>query len=206
MKLSRLVAPVLLVLFFSGCTINAVQHTGLDAPASPRDGGSLAVAEAAEGLNSNRVGWGRFTPFAIPVAPVFVHGDPPVDLMRVVEDALVAAGYNVTRMAEDAEINSMPMLEARFTRYSFNNYTWFAPIVPTWGGIGVTLTLREENGSLLWRQNFEGRGATLNFFDGYNSASNKSVTRMGQDMVTAFSRDRFYRAMLKANEAGEDQQ
>lgn len=204
MNLQRIVAPVVLLALVSGCTINSIHHAGLDAPAYPNDGGDVALAEVASGLDNRRVGWGRLTPFAIPVAPVHVHGNPPADLMRVIEDALVVSGYSVTRPPEADAANGPPLMEARVDRYRFNNYTWFAPIIPTWGGIDVTLTMRGNDGTLLWRRRFEANGATFNFFDGYNVSSRKAVTRMGQDMVGAFGRMEFQNAVMRGNDTADE--
>lgn len=162
----------------------------------------MAVAETADSFESNRAGWGRITPFAIPIVPIRVLGDQSADLMWVIDNALSAAGYTTTEQPGVPGAGGAPVMEAWVTRYRFNNYTWFVPIVPTWGGIGVTLTLRGEHGVVLWRQSFSGRAMTFNFFDGYNIASRRAVTRMGQDMVRAFNSLEFQHLVRDANNAG----
>ena len=183
----------LLAIFFCmnllGCSINQLQYSELQSPEKVQSG-DVYVEERASGFTGGRVGWGRITIFYIPVVPIYIHSDEASDIMRVVSDSLTAAGYT-THTAGDARVG--PVLSARVTR--FNNYTWLAPIVPTWGRINVTLRLESPDGEVLWEKSFEGKGSTLNFFDGYNTAATKSVTRLADSMVEAFGSADFYLAL-----------
>ncbi len=214
-RISKVLSLLSITLFLaSGCTISKLQHEGLQAAENKRQG-SISVADKAEGFTGGKVGWGRLTPFAIPVAPVYIHGDESKQLMENVREALEMAGYTVS--VEPAAIDELketletsgytvvkeievktektPILKCVVDDISFSNYTWLAPIVPTWGGLDVTLQLVSANGVVLWSEKFEGGGFTFNFFDGYNIASQESMSELLGKMVQSFSGDKFYQAL-----------
>ena len=171
----------------SGCSITSLQHDPLDVPQEQQTG-VVGVETKATGFTGGRVGWGRITVFYIPVVPIHIQSDESRDLIAVIENALATAGYE-TRAAE--ALQAGPVLRAHVDKARFNNYTWLAPIVPTWGRLDVTLTLESANGEVVWEQSFNGRGTTLNFFDGYNIAATKTVTRLANSMVEAFTGPEF---------------
>lgn len=192
---------VLFVLVFcigtSGCSISELQTSELQGPETIRSG-KVYLEQRASGFTGGRVGWGRFTVFAIPIVPIRIQSDEASDLMQVVSNALATAGYT-TQAVQHGEAG--PILSAHVTHMRFNNYTWVAPIVPTWGRINVTLTLESLGGEVLWESSFEGKGTTFNFFDGYNIAATKSVTRLADSMVDAFSGPEFHEALTSPNES-----
>ena len=181
-------------LVLSGCSITQLQHDGLEEPADLQSG-VVNVDSRATGFTGGRVGWGRITIFYIPVVPIHIKSDESSDLMEIVSDALVAAGYT-TRMADIALDG--PLLKAHVDKARFNNYTWLAPIVPTWGRVSVTLRLETAAGQVLWEESFSERGTTFNFFDGYNIAATESITRLANSMVEAFSAREFSDALALA--------
>ena len=190
---SKVTALMVIVfcLNLAGCSITQLGYSELQSPEKVQSG-DVYVKQRASGFTGGRVGWGRITIFAIPIVPIYIHGDEAIDIMRVVSDSLTAAGYT-TQWAGDE--GAGPVLSARVTHARFNNYTWLAPIVPTWGRINMTLTLESSDGDLLWERSFEGKGSTLNFFDGYNIAATKSVTRLADSMIEAFGSADFYLAL-----------
>ncbi len=177
-----------------GCSIAPLSHGGLELHEATRSG-EINIAEKASGLDGGKVGWGRLTPFAIPVAPVYVKGDESADLMNNIKEALVLSGYTANTVLDSVEGNGSPILHALVNKKRYSNYTYFAPLVPTWGGMDVTLSLVRQDGETVWEHNFKGGGFTMNFFDGYNIVSKKSMTKILDKMVIAFSTDDFFRAM-----------
>lgn len=178
-----------------GCTIAPLSHEGLAEHQASRSG-TINVAEKAEGLDGSKVGWGRITPFAIPIVPIYVQGDESLDLMTNIQEALVLAGYTPHSVVEDrvaADEATGPTLQASVTKKRYSNYTYFAPLIPTWGGMEVTLRLVDA-GNVIWSDDFQGGGFTMNFFDGYNIASRESMTELLDAMVIAFDSDEFYSA------------
>jgi hypothetical protein len=186
---------MLLVLSLSGCSITQLQHTELQIPENLQSG-QVYVEERATGFTGGRVGWGRVTVFSIPVVPIHIHSDEAIDLMQVVQDSLSTAGYAAhTAGSSQGEV----VLAAHVNEVRFNNYTWFVPIIPTWGRISVTLTLESASGHVLWEKLFESKGTTYNFTDGYNIAATKIVTQLADNMVEAFTSLDFSQALAEGN-------
>ena len=175
----------------SGCSITQLQHEDLEKPVHHQSG-VVNVEPRATGFSGGRVGWGRITLFSIPVVPIHINSDEASDLMSVVRDALTTAGYTPT-LTDSPQIT--PVLKAHVDRVRFNNYTWLVPLVPTWGRINVTLRLESSGGEVLWERPFEGKGTSFDFTDGYNKASIKSVTRLANSMVEAFTTQDFGEAL-----------
>jgi hypothetical protein len=113
----------------SGCSVTQLQNDELQEPEVLQSGG-VAVRAKATGFSAGRVGWGRITVFSIPAVPIRIHSDEASDLMEIVRNALTTAGYTA-RPAGSAQAG--PVLKAHVDHVRFNNYTWVAPIVSTWG-------------------------------------------------------------------------
>jgi len=115
--------------------------------------------------------------------------------MGVVRDALTAAGYT-TRLAGSQMLG--PVLKAHVNNVRFNNYTWLAPLIITWGSIEVTLRLEAADGQVHWERSFEGSGRSFNIIDGFNVSATRSVTQLADSMVEAFSAEEFNAALIGA--------
>jgi hypothetical protein len=61
------------------------------------------------------------------------------------------------------------------------------------------------NGKVLWEKSFEGSGTTFIFFDRYNIAATKTVSRLGNSRVEAFSSREFSDALANRNEIDESE-
>jgi len=182
----------LVVVGLQACTIQGLRHEGIESVGDTKSG-AIAVADSATGLTGGRIGWGRLSLFYIPVAPIHIRGDESVQMMNVVGDALLAAGYEVSK--ESKEESQIPVLRCHVNKARFNNYTWLAPIVPTWGGVDVRLSLDSPDGHTLWSRQLDGGGVTFNFFDGYDVVARKAITKLANQMAEAFSGDDFYQAL-----------
>lgn len=195
--MNRKIAIIILVSIISlagaGCSINQLTHEGLTAQAETRSG-TVTVADKAEGLDGGKVGWGRITIFAIPVVPIYIQGDESVQLMENIQEALVLAGYSAVPAASTQDSQQL-VLNATVNKKRYSNYTWLVPLVPTWGGMDVTLSLTNSSGDIVWSEGFKGNGFTMNFFDGYNVASKESMSEMLNAMTLAFISDDFYHAL-----------
>jgi hypothetical protein len=184
----------LLVVVLSGCSITP-RHDAIKPPPKPASGEVKALAPT--GFPADRVGWGRFTLFSIPIVPIHVNGDGPTALMQYVHEALELSGYHVTDVRNDAPTNG-PLLHVEVLRYRFNNYTWLFPIVPTWGRIELKASLVLSDGSSVWDHTFKAKGSTLNFTDGYTIAAAQCTTSIMQQMVNEFSREPFVTALTQS--------
>jgi len=115
--------------------------------------------------------------------------------MGVVRDALTVAGYT-TQLADGQKPE--PVLKAHVNNVRFNNYTWLAPLIITWGSIDVTLRLEAADGQVHWERSFEGSGRSFNITDGFNVSASRSVTELADSMVEAFSTEEFNAALIGA--------
>jgi hypothetical protein len=189
------------VIFCSACTINQMKHDEVVIPDQVRSG-SVDVAKRATGITSGRVGWGRFTPFYIPVAPVHIQGDVSEQLTASVAEALKAAGYNTPDGPRYSHVDTS-ILKVHVSKMKFNNYTWFIPIVPTWGDVELSLRLEARDGTLLWEKVLEGDSTNLIFWDGYNHAATGAMNELVEEMAIVFASDEFYDASMKLKKFNE---
>jgi hypothetical protein len=178
--------------FTTGCSVK-LQHGPLKSSAC-RGSGTVNLNSRAAGA-SDVIGFGTFTAFFIPVAPVSIAGDANAEVMLQVKDALQHAGYGVRFVDSPAgRADSGKVLHCRVTDASFHNYTYFFPIVPTWGTLKTELTLVSD-GRIIWAKKFSGGGFTLNFFNGFTSCVRSSMTKNLDGMVAAFSSPEFRAAL-----------
>ncbi len=187
LRTSRILAAAIAVVTLSGCSITSLQHDVLEEPTEIR-AGEVRVESQATGFTGGKVGWGRITLFSIPVAPVYIHSDEARDMMDIVSSALTTAGYS-PEFAESAD--GAPLIKADVTRARFNNYTWLAPLMPTWGNVDVTLQLVSIGGEVLWEESVHGGGTSWSVFEGFNVAATKSMTELANNMVAAFTSQAF---------------
>ena len=138
------------------------------------------------------MGWGTLTPFFIPIVPIHVDGDANGQLMTQVHDALKQAGYSTTTGGGTGGKH----LEVKVDDVGYHNYTYFFPLVPTWGGLTVKASL-VRGGQELWTKDFSGKGATLNFTDGYTISHRKAMTKILNQMVEAFASPGFNQALTQ---------
>ena len=179
-----------------GCAVN-LQHGQLLQPANARSG-VVGYERLSDGLDG-KVGWGRFTVFAIPIVPIYITGDDSdgaEQLMLQIRDALEQAGYRASVVSSGAA--SGPVLRCNVQKFEYMNYTWVFPIVPTWGSIQLTTSLVGPDGRILWTRSFSGSGSSLNFFNGYTSAAKKSMNQILNPMVEAFAAHDFYAALTQS--------
>lgn len=181
-----LTCAVAATILLSGCSIQMPRDTGeLAQPGL----GVVTTKAKAEGIEG-KAGWGRFTPFYIPIVPVYVEGDANELVMEQVRKSLRASGNAVAVTTESGTYEG-PVVNAKVEQFWFNNYTYFFPLVPTWGNVAILVTVDTKDGAQLWRKTFEGNGFTLNFFNGYTSSSDQSWEKIAAEMTAAFSTPEF---------------
>jgi hypothetical protein len=187
--------PVLagVALLASGCTITP-SHKPLKAPPTLAQG-SIVTAGSATGMPPGKVGWGRITVFAIPVAPVHVEGDASRETMNFVRDALTTAGYTVSTVEAGARAPG-PVLSVGIRQYQFNNYTWLAPLIFSWGRIELDATLRDPGNHVLWSKSYLGKGTSVHITAGFTNSAEKCMTRVLDQMILDFSTPAFAGAAI----------
>jgi len=188
---SMLFVCFIVVALVSGCSV-ALKHQSLDVP-SQQYSDQIGTSRKTEAF-STHVGHGRFTVFYIPVSEVHITGDGSGKIMELISDALKQVGYNTTEvlLGEQSEV---PIITCKVNKFWFNNYTWTAPFVPTWGRIQLAINLVSPEGKVLWSKHFEEKGFSANFFNGYTSAANKSIKKILNQMVKEFSGEEFHSAL-----------
>lgn len=185
--LPRLAAMALFV-SMSACTV-VIKPNPIPGPDQPARG-EITAASKVSGLPGSKVGWGRVTLFAIPVAPVYIQGDDAQLVMARVHAALSKAGYDVAVADGSAAVTGL-QLQCHVPYFRFSNYTWLVPLVPTWGEVEMEVSLKNADGQTLWSRKFEGDGFTMNFTDGYSIAANESLDEIMPQLVAAFTEPEF---------------
>ena len=180
-------------LLASGCSITPA-HKQLKAPAKLSQG-TVATAGSATGMPPGKVGWGRITLFAIPVAPVHVQGDVSRETMNFVREALTTAGYTTTT-ADAGTRAPGPVLTVGIQDYKFNNYTWLAPLIFSWGRIELVASVRGPDDHVLWTRHYLGKGTSLNITQGFDRSAEKCMTRVLDQMVADFGTPAFAGAIV----------
>jgi hypothetical protein len=142
------------------------------------DKGSMGVTERAENMK-DRIGWGTFTVFAIPVAPVTVNGEADKELMNQLKDAVEQAGYKATLVESANAAGGMPVLSCKVDKFSFRNYCWLFPLVLNWGTITLDTSVTAPDGKVLWHKTYTGKA---NGFYSFDSTVNEALTKVVNDL------------------------
>jgi hypothetical protein len=115
--------------------------------------------------------------------------------MNFVREALTNAGYSVSTV-ENGTTPQGPWLSVGIKQYKFNNYTWLAPLIFTWGRIEMDVMLRDASEKVLWQRNYLGKGTSLHITEGFTNSAEKCMTRVLDQMVVDFSSPEFSGAAL----------
>ena len=175
------------VLLLTACSIH------LDPRVSKRSGaprqGTVGASTTATGM-PQRVGWGTFTVFAIPIAPVSISNGPGERIvMDKVKETLTTAGYQVV---DAGPSRTTPRLECDVKRFAFRNYTWLVPIVFTWGKVELDLRLVGGEGSELWKRSYT--GSNFNLAYSFSMAANRSMEQILDHVAQDVASDEFFHA------------
>jgi hypothetical protein len=142
------------------------------------------MAAAAEGVPET-IGHPTVTVFAIPAGDVTLD-QGGAGIMKAVGAALEAAGYRPVAAADRPD---GPVLVCQVTRMEFKNYTWFMPMIHTWGDIELSLALVEDGDRTRWRKdyagNYDGNGFDEPFGKAVNTALGKILARAAEDFTSA---------------------
>jgi hypothetical protein len=169
----------------TGCTAT-LQHGKLDGGNSTPKG-PLGVSSRAQNMKQ-RIGWGTFTLFAIPVAPVTVNGEPDKELMNQIKAAAEQSGYTVKVVDNLGEAGDTPVLTCAVETFKFRNYTWLFPLVFNWGTIKLDAAVQGPNGKTLWAKSYTGKGRGFYSFD---PTVNEALTTILNQMIADLSSAEF---------------
>jgi hypothetical protein len=150
---------------------------------------TVSVSQAASGTPSP-IGHGTISVFAIKVAPVNIaNGSGDQVLMDIFKRALQESGYQV---ADPKASEALPVVECTVQRFRFQNYTWFVPIVPTWGGIDLEVRVASRDGKTLWTKSYS--GGSWNLWYSFNGAVNRAMEKILEQAVADFGSSSFREA------------
>ena len=153
-------------------------------PAANGAGAEVTVAAAAEGV-PDPIGHPTVTVFAIPAGDVRIEQGGE-GIMKAVAGALESAGYRAVAAADRPD---GPVLVCQVSRMEFKNYTWFMPMIHTWGDIELSLALVDGGGQARWRKeyagNYDGNGFDEPFGKAVNTALGKILSRAAEDFTNA---------------------
>lgn len=150
---------------------------------------TVSVSQAASGTPSP-IGHGTISVFAIKVAPVRIaNGSGDQVLMDIFKRALQENGYQV---ADAKASEALPVVECTVQKFRFQNYTWFVPIVPTWGGIDLEVRVASRDGKALWTKSYS--GGSWNLWYSFNSAVNRAMEKILEQAVADFGSSSFREA------------
>ncbi len=170
----------------TGCTTRVKLAPTVLAPPSPiTGGGSIAVAREAKGV-PDTIGSETISVFAIPAASVrLAEANNAEQLMDSLRETLRAAGYQPVTAPERP---TGPVLGCEIKEMHFKDYTWFMPMIHTWGTIRLGLSLADADGHVHWQKDYEGtydgNGVAESFDKAVNVALGKILARAGEDFTT----------------------
>ena len=181
--ITHLALAIAVGLLATGCA-TTLQHGALDTKPVPGKG-ALGVAARAQNMK-DRIGWGTFTVFAIPVAPVTVTGEADTALMDQIKDAVTQAGYQVKIVDNPSSAGNMPVLTCNVEKFQFKNYTWLFPLVFNWGTIQLDVAVTAPGGNVLWSKTYSAKGNGMyDFNTPVNNALTAVLNQMSEDLSKA---------------------
>lgn len=177
----------------AGCTAKVRLSPKAVAPETVIGGSAtVVVAPAALGVPET-IGHETISLFAIPaIAVKLSNPEPGIDLMNGVREALRQAGYVPVPLEQG---QGKPVLECRVHEVYFKNYTYFLPVVRTWGRVRLELSLVENNGAVRWQRHYaEDFAETSVDVDDFQSALNLTVGKILTRAAADFTQPDFKQA------------
>ncbi len=178
-----------IIFFSSACTVR-LDHKPLNKPAVSHSG-VVKVTQTADGVAA-RVGWGTFTVFAIPVAPAYFESAASELVMKGVGDALASAGYSPSFTNTRG---GGKQIICTVKDPSYRNYTYFFPIVFTWGGLTLDVSVVNSAGATVWKHSARGGSFNVYPFGGFEAAGRASFTKALNALTSEFAGEEFAAAI-----------
>lgn len=182
----------------TGCTTTLQHGKFNDTACGPK--GPVAVSARADKMQ-HRIGWGTFTVFAIPVAPVTVNGEPDRELMNQLKEAVEHCGYQAKLVEDPVGAAGMPMLSCSVKKFKFRNYCWLFPLVFNWGTVSLDVSVKGSDGVNLWSKTYT---AKANGFYSFDLTVNKALTTVLNEMIADLSNTDFKAAGAAATPVATD--
>lgn len=185
-----------LILAISGCAHESItlSHNPLSGRAERFDE-PLAVGRRAEDLRDNRSRIGRSTVTVFAFTGGSIHTMRPVEerVVQLIAEALETIGYQVNLVDSPSAVADTPAMNVTIEKFSFQNYTWLWPYVPTWGEIILGVDLRDPKGNVVFEKSFagSGRSSSMEESGGFLKATREAMTEILEEILTAAVSDEF---------------
>jgi len=182
----------------SGGTQVHIAHDALSTPTQSFSESIVMQKSADDGRMVGRIGHATFSLFAIESGDVTSTVPLTEEVVTQVSQALESLGYQVTLVdSTHPAPNPSSSLKVRINEFYFKNYNWLWPIVPTWGSIGLELTLHNPDGKMVYEKLFRGSGNSFCLTGGcaFGAATKEALTEVLNKIVAACSSEEFRQAL-----------
>lgn len=189
-----------LIMGLVGCGHSHQMSLAHDDLATPhqRFSDHIVLQEQADDRRENLgpIGQMTVTLFAIPSGSVETTSPVGIEVVMQVKEALESAGYQIT-LAKAPYSAPLPtnILKLQINEFHFRNYSWFAPLLFTWGNIALTLTLENHEGKVRFARTFQQSGNSYRPFDGFEVAIKEALTEILNQIVKVSSTEEFRQAL-----------
>jgi len=189
-----------LIMGLVGCGTSHQMPLTHDVLATPQQRFSAHIVMQEQAVDRRespgQIGQMTATLFAIPSGSVETTNPVGVEVVMQVKEALESTGYQIT-LAKAPYSDPLPanILKVQINEFHFKNYSWFAPLVFTWGDIALKLTLEDHESKVLFARTFHQSGNSYRPFDGFEVAIKEALTEILNQIVTASSTEEFRRAL-----------
>ena len=145
--------------------------------------------------DTKRIGRATITLFAIPSGDIRMKDPVEQEVIDEVEAGLQAAGFRVERV--DAKTAPARSVAVTISKFSFSNYNWVWPIVPTWGDLEIGLSVKDGSGKTVYNRRFAGSGTSMCLLGNcaFTRATRSAMTAALEELIEAASTDEFRRAV-----------
>ena len=199
-----ILASGLSLLCLAGCVGMGTNEIRLmhDALATPtaKAPGQIVMQKTAEDLRATagRIGHATMTVFAIESGTVTTYSPVEEEVVSHVKEALESVGYQVT-LVEPKRVALKPsrLVKVEIREFSFKNYNWVWPIVPTWGTIELGLVVETAEGRTQFDRSFRGTGSSfcLTGECAFGAATKEALTNVLDQIVQTASSEHFRLAL-----------
>ncbi len=203
--MNKLISTVTLVMIFiwlTGCGgVIPLTHHPLNSP-KQQFSDVLLLQESVNDVreDQNAIGRTTITVFAITSGYIHTQTEFKQKIVELVSQALETIGYHVNIVGlKGISTTNSPIVKIEVDEFWFKDYTYFWPIVPTWGSIGLSLIVERPNGQIIFNQTFAGKGNSFCLLAdecAFKTATSEALTDVLNQIVQELSGKKFHSALV----------
>jgi hypothetical protein len=117
-----------------------------------------------------------------------------------VKEAFETGGYKVDLLKDSAaRVATNPLIKITINEFWFRNYNWLFPLVPTWGDLGIALTVENGAGKKVFERSLKGGGSSLCLQGNcaFESAVSRAMTEVSGQIRDLAISEEFRQALNK---------